>query len=596
MGDNRALFEENADLASGVRSRSDLDLSFIEKVLPIAERSTFKAGEDILKQGQLNSKLFFLLKGSVLVLVGGERVSQLNQVGDLIGEMSVISQKPVSATIRAETDVDVVAVRTAEISKLDEATAKQFQQILDRIYAKILTEKLMITNEKAKQFEIANRELLKTQEALKVANEGLEQKVQERTAQLQAKTKELEVFNQQLESQNTALMASHRKLEELYRDQKNTFDKLDSLKDLHLTPLQGLLSTFANKNPGAEFQESLKPIRNVLDGLTGELGKLTEMFHQARQMNAKRVLLVENNKKQQIIAKLALGGTGIQLEVVGDVAELESKLSDQRFDVIFLSLELLDGAAAIQKSQPTASLVLMTAGGGALLSHDQLVALGNFNLVARDENDRAFTVKGIMTTVSKTVNRDIFGLEKYLAWGVDVSSVEIQKSTERAEKIEQMAAHFKSLGMRNSLLERINVVTEELLMNAIYDAPVDENGKSRFNHLSRQNDVELLPRESARVRYACDGTFAAVSVADPFGGLQMGTLIKYLESCYQGQAGTLQEGKGGAGRGLHQIVENSDLVIFNVKKKVRTEVIALFNLEGQREKAGNAGFHFFVEK
>jgi hypothetical protein len=50
--------------------------------------------------------------------------------------------------------------------------------------------------------------------------------------------------------------------------------------------------------------------------------------------------------------------------------------------------------------------------------------------------------------------------------------------------------------------------------------------------------------------------------------------------------------KGGAGRGLHQIIENSDLTIFNVKKGIRTEVICLFNIDGQKREA-QPSFHYF---
>jgi hypothetical protein len=52
--------------------------------------------------------------------------------------------------------------------------------------------------------------------------------------------------------------------------------------------------------------------------------------------------------------------------------------------------------------------------------------------------------------------------------------------------------------------------------------------------------------------------------------------------------------KGGAGRGLHMLIESSDLTIFNVKKQVKTEVIVLFNLEAAAQKREVVPtFHFF---
>jgi hypothetical protein len=141
-----------------------------------------------------------------------------------------------------------------------------------------------------------------------------------------------------------------------------------------------------------------------------------------------------------------------------------------------------------------------------------------------------------------------------------------------------MREYFSGLGVRESVLDNACVVTEELLMNAIYDAPTDPSGNQIYNMLPRTTVVELKPDEYARLRFGCDGAYLAVSVEDPFGALSPNVLIKYLESCYSGKAGSLQVNKGGAGRGLHQIVEGSELVVFNVRPKRRTEVIALFNM------------------
>src|SRR5687767_12948826 len=59
----------------------------------------------ILQQGQMNEHLYFLVDGKVGIYVDGGRVSKMQRKGDLLGEMSVITSKPVGATILAETPV-----------------------------------------------------------------------------------------------------------------------------------------------------------------------------------------------------------------------------------------------------------------------------------------------------------------------------------------------------------------------------------------------------------------------------------------------------------------------------------------------------------
>ena len=104
----------------------------------------------------------------------------------------------------------------------------------------------------------------------------------------------------------------------------------------------------------------------------------------------------------------------------------------------------------------------------------------------------------------------------------------------------------------------------------------------------------MKAEEQGVFRYACDGVLLAVSVEDPFGTFHRETILKYLESNYEGRAGTLQERKGGGGRGLFQIIKTTDLVVFNVKPNIRTEVIAIFNIVPEKSKSGTTtSFHYF---
>ncbi|MGE0526621.1 MAG: hypothetical protein AB7P49_06110 [Bdellovibrionales bacterium] len=217
-------------------------------------------------------------------------------------------------------------------------------------------------------------------------------------------------------------------------------------------------------------------------------------------------------------------------------------------------------------------------------------------LVSRDEGDRTFTVKNILTTVTKVLTQDFFGLEKYLIWGVDIQSQPVISSLQRADVIAEVDGHFERLGVRRANRDRIRAVLEEMLMNAIYDAPA-KDGTSLYNHLPRTQNVSLKPEEQGLVRYATDGMVIGVSVQDPFGSLKGSTILKYLEHNYSGRAGELNaaENKGGAGRGLHQIVENSDLVVFNVEPGRKTEAIALFNVDVKEATAKIPSFHLFIK-
>jgi CRP/FNR family cyclic AMP-dependent transcriptional regulator len=69
----------------------------------------FKAGETIISEGDDGDTAFFIVSGSVEVLIGqGAKARTVGtlQEGDVFGEMSLIEPGPRSATIRAATDVE----------------------------------------------------------------------------------------------------------------------------------------------------------------------------------------------------------------------------------------------------------------------------------------------------------------------------------------------------------------------------------------------------------------------------------------------------------------------------------------------------------
>lgn len=160
----------------------------------------------------------------------------------------------------------------------------------------------------------------------------------------------------------------------------------------------------------------------------------------------------------------------------------------------------------------------------------------------------------------------------------NTATVKVKSAKERHDLKDKMVEHLKGLKVRTTITDRCYQVAEEMLMNAIYDAPLDQAGKSIYNHLSRKEDVRLTPEQYSTFEYGSKKDIVAISVSDPFGGLTREMLIDYLDSCYNGTAGELNEkmGKGGAGRGLHQIVENSDLTVFQVKKGQCTRVVSYF--------------------
>ncbi|MEM7646693.1 MAG: cyclic nucleotide-binding domain-containing protein [Pseudomonadota bacterium] len=560
--------------------------ALVEQLQSCARLLTFKESEQVIAQGRVNDSLFFLISGKLGVYLDGGFVIALDTPGDLIGEMSLITGEPSKAAIHAESDAQLIEIDGESLHRLTEQEGDTLQFHLYKIYSDILVHKLDSTNHRAKRFEETAKSLEVARQELQEANQGLESKVQKRTAELARN-------NDALLQKNTELQATHDKIMNLYQSRDITFKALGDLLNENLVPLQENIRQFVGKDK--EKNQQLQKVQTQVSKAIKRLEPLTTSFQSEKLMNQKRVLLAETVKKMQSVAKMALGGTGVQLDIAPTEDEAREKLAENKYDIFMLNKEFLNLVPFAKETNEDMEFVFVTSDDIPTYVPSLLGQPFVPNVVSRDEQDRQFTIKNFVTTISKLASGNYFGLEKYISWGVDVKELEVKGSDQRADLIQEMDEYFQKSGVRNSNRSRVSAVAEELLMNAIYDAPKDLNGDPIFNHKSRTESIQLREDQYGAFRFATDGVLMAISVEDPFGGLDADTLFKYLEKCYAG--GSLNDGrkdKGGGGRGLHQIVENSDLVVFNILPNKRTEVIALFNIDQNMAADRQPNLHYFL--
>jgi CRP/FNR family cyclic AMP-dependent transcriptional regulator len=92
-----------------------------ETVANAVVKRRYKRGEHIVEQGQKSNALYILLTGRARVLStnsrGREVILATLQVGDYIGEMSLIDGQPHSATVRADAQTDALVLGRPEFSR-----------------------------------------------------------------------------------------------------------------------------------------------------------------------------------------------------------------------------------------------------------------------------------------------------------------------------------------------------------------------------------------------------------------------------------------------------------------------------------------------
>jgi DNA-binding NarL/FixJ family response regulator len=201
----------------------------------------------------------------------------------------------------------------------------------------------------------------------------------------------------------------------------------------------------------------------------------------------------------------------------------------------------------------------------------------------------------LVVTSVKLSSGDIFGLEKYLSWGAKLHASNIHTYEQKRQALATVSQHAKEVGARRQVIAKIESVTDELLMNALYDAPSTRSGKTRAERIRNAEDG-IPSEESAVLRYACDGRYFAVSVQDDFGALRKDVILDNLVRARR-EKGRPQTGEesSGAGLGLYFILSSVTRFIANIDPGKRTEVVCLFDLKqnGRESEACARSLHIF---
>lgn len=238
-----------------------------------------------------------------------------------------------------------------------------------------------------------------------------------------------------------------------------------------------------------------------------------------------------------------------------------------------------------------------------LLSQSKVKDLHNYfsrqhstNILAKNNNG-ALNPRELVTTVRKIFNSDIFGVKHYVNYGTESEIYHIRDSEQRSEYIDAVKDFCNKYHVRTSVTQAVELFCEELLMNAIYDAPRDENGQELYGQKSRRDRVLLRPREAARMEFACDGEKMVISVSDPFGAITWDVVRRYLSRCFTGErkVSNLNEEGGGAGLGLYFCFNAANSFVINVNPDNRSEFIGVFDLLAPPKERNRlySSLHFF---
>ncbi|MCG6893566.1 MAG: cyclic nucleotide-binding domain-containing protein [Desulfobacteraceae bacterium] len=120
----------------------------------------YESGENIIEEGETDPWLYFLLSGKVELRKKGTPFGQMEGVGEVMGEMSLIDGTERSTTIRSMGDTTCLAMDTsASNSVVEDSEKKEYFLLLYRVFLKTMSSRLRTRTEEIAALRRENAQL-----------------------------------------------------------------------------------------------------------------------------------------------------------------------------------------------------------------------------------------------------------------------------------------------------------------------------------------------------------------------------------------------------------------------------------------------------
>jgi hypothetical protein len=132
------------------------------------------------------------------------------------------------------------------------------------------------------------------------------------------------------------------------------------------------------------------------------------------------------------------------------------------------------------------------------------------------------------------------------------------------------------------------------MMNALYHAPVDKEGKELYRDKTLKELVQLPEVPAIEVQYGSTGRYFGISVRDGGGSLTRERAMQYLLKA-RSSTPEMEQKAGGAGLGLVSVLRSVSKLVFNLEPGTSTEVVGLFDIElFNKGQIGARSLHVFT--
>ena len=151
-----SYLEENAKIIEFLKKIPVFEIFDEEgfrNLIKISKLKKYKPGQIIMKEGETDTHMYFLVQGAVKITKKGKEIATLRRRGDVFGEMGAVDIAPRSASAYAEEDTVCLSTDFLSIEKFAGSDKIYLGYVCYRIFSEILVDRLRKTTEELMRFK-----------------------------------------------------------------------------------------------------------------------------------------------------------------------------------------------------------------------------------------------------------------------------------------------------------------------------------------------------------------------------------------------------------------------------------------------------------
>ena len=301
---------------------------------------------------------------------------------------------------------------------------------------------------------------------------------------------------------------------------------------------------------------------------------------------SRTLLLISRRPEDQAFAQAVAVTAEMSLRVVAEPREAAALIAQEDISAILADTSTAEQYQALEVAiQEAVGLFSdrINANAFHFLRSDDLEKVqylvqsplfGHF--ILRNYGDPAAAGENYGRVVRATLAERAFGLAGLIRDGTKVQVVKLSNSNQTQQAVEAVKNYLIAAKFQTRLATVVANAVDELLMNAIFDAPIDSLGKAILSATPRSTPIDLAHQHEVEMHVAYDGKYVAVTACDLFGSLDKVKLMSHISKIYTEEEYKVRTSVAGAGIGLATVFRSGGSFFFVSESRVRTEVTVFF--------------------